>query len=101
MLLLVIGASILIAVVTVFQYREEAEDYHRDRLIRKETAIRENINYVIKNTTYRVETEDVPLIFKDKIYEIKDIHRLELYLYDLNGNLLKSSRVDLIRDTTH
>jgi len=101
MLLLVIGASILIAAVTVYQYREEAEDYHRERLQRKETNIKENINYVLRNTTYPVETEKIPLIFKDLIYEIKDIHNLELYLYDLEGNLLKSSKASFVRDTTH
>src|SRR5690554_6799275 len=92
MLLLVVGASVLIAIVTVYQYRKEAEDYHRDRLLRKESAIRENINYVLKTTTYPVETKQIPLIFKEKIYEIKDIHNLEIYLYDLDGKLLKSSK---------
>ncbi len=100
MILLVIGASILIAAVSIYQYREEAVDYHRDRLERKETAIRENINYVLKTTTYPVETENIPLIFRTKIYEIKDIHNLELYLYDLDGNILKSSKASLILDTT-
>tara|TARA_R100000935_G_C2822962_1_gene160729 strand:- start:223 stop:1680 length:1458 start_codon:yes stop_codon:yes gene_type:complete len=97
--LLVLGASVLIAIVTVFQYRQEAQDYHRDRLLRKETAIRENINYVLKTTTYPVETSQIPLIFKDKIYEIKDIHSLEIFLYDLEGNLLKSSKPSFFRDT--
>lgn len=92
MIFLVIGASVLIAIVTIFQYKNEAQKYHRDRLLRKETAIRENINYVLKTTTYPVETDQIPLIFKDKIYEIKDIHNLEIYLYDLNGKLLKSSK---------
>jgi signal transduction histidine kinase len=101
MLLLVIGASILIAAVTIYQYREETQDYHRERLIRKETAIRENINYVLKTTTYPLETDKIPLIFKDKIYEIKDIHKLELYLYDLDGHLLKSSKASLVKDTSH
>jgi two-component system, NtrC family, nitrogen regulation sensor histidine kinase NtrY len=100
MLLLVVGASVLIAAVTIFQYREEAEDYHRERLQRKEVNIRENINYVIRNTTYPVETKMIPLIFKDKIYEIKDIHNLEMYLYDLEGNLLKSSKASFFKDTT-
>ena len=95
MILLVLGASILIAVVTIFQYSEETQDYHRERLIRKETAIRENIDYVIKNTTYPVETEKIPLIFKNKIYEIKDIHQLEIYLYDLEGNILISNIMPL------
>ncbi len=99
MIFLVIGASILIAIVTVYQYREEAQDYHRDRLLRKEAAIRENINYILKTTTYPVETSQIPLIFKDKIYEIKDIHSLEIFLYDLNGNLLKSSKPSFFKDT--
>ncbi len=99
MFLLVLGASILIAIVTVFQYKEEAQDYHRDRLLRKEAAIRENINYILKTTTYPVETAQIPLIFKDKIYEIKDIHSLEIFLYDLNGNLLKSSKPSFFKDT--
>lgn len=92
MIFLVIGASVLIAIVTIFQYKNEAQKYHRDRLLRKETAIRENINYVLKTTTYPLETDQIPLIFKDKIYEIKDIHNLEIYLYDLDGKLLKSSK---------
>ena len=99
MFLLVLGASVLIAIVTVFQYKEEAQDYHRDRLLRKEAAIRENINYILKTTTYPVETAQIPLIFKDKIYEIKDIHSLEIFLYDLEGNLLKSSKPSFFKDT--
>ena len=99
MIFLVIGASILIAFVTIFQYKEEAQDYHRDRLQRKEAAIRENINYVLKTTTYPEETDQIPLIFKDKIYEIKDIHSLEIFLYDLHGNLLKSSKPSFFKDT--
>lgn len=100
MIFLIIGTSILIAIVTIFQYKEEAQEYHRDRLLRKEAAIRENINYVLKTTTYPEETDQIPLIFKDKIYEIKDIHSLEIFLYDLQGNLLKSSKPSFFKDTT-
>jgi len=100
MLILVIGASVLIVVVTVLQYQEEAEDYHRDRLQRKETAIREHINYIIKSVTYEVVTEEVPIIFKDKIYELKAIHQLDINLYDLNGNILKTSKASFIKDTS-
>ena len=100
MILLVIGASILIAVVTIFQYREEAEDYHRERLLRKEATIRKNIQYVIEETTFSLETDRIPLIFKDAIYEMKDIHNLEINMYDLQGNLLKTSKASFIKDTT-
>tara|TARA_R110002049_G_scaffold77568_13_gene198469 strand:- start:900 stop:2315 length:1416 start_codon:yes stop_codon:yes gene_type:complete len=101
MLLLVILASILIAIVTVYQYREEAEDYHKDRLVRKEKSIRGHIDYILAETTYARETEKIPLIFKDVIYDIKEIHNLEIYLYDLDGNLLKSSKASFLRDTVN
>ena len=70
MLLLLVMTFISLSVLTVIQYKEEAEDYHRERLLRKESNIKENINYVLKNTTYPVETDMIPLIFKSKIYEI-------------------------------
>ncbi len=97
MIFLVLGTSILIAVVTIFQYKEEAKDYHKQRLLRKEKNIRKSIDYVLKTTTYPVITEKIPLIFKDKIFEIKDINGEDMYLYDLNGNLLISSKAEFIK----
>ncbi|MFT7052449.1 MAG: two-component system nitrogen regulation sensor histidine kinase NtrY [Psychroserpens sp.] len=99
MILLVIIASVLIAVVTIYQYNEEARDYHKERLERKETAIISDINYVIRETTYPVETEKVPLIFKDEIYRIDAIHGLRVLLYDLEGTLLKSSKASITKDS--
>ncbi|HSM62568.1 MAG TPA: hypothetical protein VK833_01390, partial [Gillisia sp.] len=70
MMLLVLGASILIAGVTIFQYKQESEDYHRERLERKEQAIRENIKFVLEGTTHVVKTENMPVILQqnNKIY---------------------------------
>lgn len=100
MILLVLLASILIAVVTVYQYNEEAQDYHKKRLERKEENIKEHLNYVLRETTYEVKTERIPLIFKEKIYEIAAIHKLQLNLYDLEGGLLKSSQASLKPDSS-
>ncbi|MGB0788205.1 MAG: ATP-binding protein [Marinirhabdus sp.] len=99
MTLLILLASVLIALVTVFQYREEARDYHRERLQRKEGNITAHINYVLEETTYPKTTGNIPLIFQHEIYDIKRIHGLELFLYDLGGNLLKSSRASFLKDT--
>lgn len=101
MLFLLVMTFISIALVTALQYKEEAEDYHKERLLRKENNIKENINYVLKNTTYPVETDMIPLIFKSKIYEIKDIHNLEIHFYSLDGRLLKSSRASFLKDTSN
>jgi hypothetical protein len=88
MLILVVLASILIAAVTVYQYREEAEDYHHDRLERKQQNIKKHISYVLNDASYPIQTKYIPLIFKDEIYEINRIHNLELSFYDLRAILL-------------
>lgn len=100
MIVLILLASILIALVTVYQYSEETQDYHQQRLERKEKNIKSHINFVIKQTSYEVTTENIPLIFKDEIYKIADIHSLQINFYDLEGSLLKSSKATIAQDTT-
>ncbi|MFN3247637.1 MAG: hypothetical protein ACK42K_13125, partial [Leptonema sp. (in: bacteria)] len=92
MIFLTLIASILIATVSIYQFRKEAREYHQDRLERKETAIAEHINYVLQTTTYPLNTKNIPLIFKDKIFELSDIHSMEINFFDLKGNLLISSK---------
>lgn len=99
MILLVLLASILIALVTIYQYNEEAQDYHKERLDRKEENIKQSIDYAIRETTYPVTTENIPLIFKNEIYKISAIHKLQINLYDLDGGLLKSSKALISNDT--
>ena len=103
MMLLVLGASILIAGVTVFQYKQESEAYHRERLERKEQAIRENIKFVLEGTTHVVNTENMPVILQqdNKIYEISQVHDMQLNVYDLSGKLLIKSNESFFRDTTN
>jgi two-component system nitrogen regulation sensor histidine kinase NtrY len=94
MILLTVISSILIASVSIYQFRNEAKDYHRERLERKENAIKEHINYILNTTTYPLTTENIPLIFseRDKIHELSDIHGMEINFFDLEGKLLKSSK---------
>ncbi len=101
MILLVLLASILIAAVTIYQYSEESQDYHKERLERKETAIKEHIDYVIRDrqNTYEVKTSNIPLIFKEKIHEIAAIHELPIKLYDLEGTLIKTSKASFTVDS--
>ncbi|WP_034887021.1 sensor histidine kinase [Gillisia sp. Hel_I_29] len=103
MILLVLGASILIAGVTVYQYTQESEAYHKERLERKEQAIRENIKFVLDKTTHVVSTENIPVILKerDKIYEMSQVHEMQLNIYDLTGRLLIKSNESFFRDTTN
>jgi signal transduction histidine kinase len=92
MIVLIIVASAILASISIFQFKNEAKQYHQERLEHKEDAIKENINYVLSNTTYPLTPNNLALIFKDKIHELSDIHNLEINIYSLNGKLLKSSK---------
>lgn len=102
MTILVLLASILIAAVTIYQYKEEAEEYHQGRLERKEERIQITINNVLKRTTYPVNKKNIALIFreKDRIYQISEEHSMPINIYGLTGKLLVKSEGGFAKDTT-
>ncbi|EHG98191.1 hypothetical protein, partial [Paraprevotella clara] len=79
-------------------YRQQALEYHDERLIDKENQIKMQIQYVFSQTTFPVETPYIPLIFREDIYTIANIQNLNFALYDLDGILLKSSKASLSPD---
>lgn len=92
MILLVVIASVLIAGVTIYQYREQSKDYHQNRLERKEEQILQSISYVLRETTYEPTTENLEHIFRDEIYKIADVQNVSFNIYDLEGELIKSTK---------
>ena len=92
MILLVLLASVLILVVTVYQYDEQTKDYNIQRFERKEAIAKKTIELELTNkTTYAVKTENLSKIFQNRIYEISSINKLNITIYDLEGKLLKTS----------
>ncbi|SHM95082.1 HAMP domain-containing protein [Polaribacter sp. KT 15] len=92
MILLVLLASVLILVVTVYQYDEQTKDYNIQRFERKEAIAKKTIELELTNkTTYAVKTENLPKIFQNRIYEISSINKLNITIYDLQGKMLKTS----------
>jgi len=101
MILLVVIASILIALITIYQYNEQSKDYHQARLLRKENTIKTSIDIeLMRRTTYPIDTDHLDEIFKDKIYDISDINQMDVYIYDLEGKLKISSVSTFGKDTT-
>jgi len=96
---LVFLASIMILVITISQYSEEAEDYHKKRLLRKESAVKVHINSILENTSFEVKTGKLKYIFKANgnmrglasISELSRIHKMPVNIYDLKGRLIVSS----------
>ena len=99
MIVLILLSSILLASISIIQFKNEARDYHQERLENKENAIKEHINYILSVTTYPMTSQNLPLIFKDHIHELADIHNLEINIYSLDGRLLLSSKASFSIDS--
>ena len=99
MILLVLIASVLISGVTIYQYRETLKDYHAHRLERKEEQVKQSVKYTLQKTTYPQTTENLGLIFKEDIYQIAEVLSAPFNIYDLDGQLIKSSRPRFEIDT--
>lgn len=100
MIVLVILASILILVVTVYQYDEQTKDYNIQRFERKEATTRLTLELELNNkTTYPVKTDNLSKIFQERIYEISSINKLNISIFDLHGNLLISSKTNAFEPT--
>ena len=92
MIVLIIMASVILASISIFQFKNEAKVYHQERLERNENAIKQHINYILATTTYPLNSGNLDLIFKDKIHELSHIHNVEINIYSLDGKLLKLSK---------
>ncbi|WP_231373948.1 sensor histidine kinase [Aureivirga marina] len=92
MIVLVLLASILIATVTIYQYKEQTTDYNAARLQRKERSIQAAIDIRLEQEEkYPVETRYLSSIFRRKVYEISQTHSVDISIYDLKGKLLITS----------
>ena len=98
MILLIIVASVLIVLVTIYQYKEQTDEYNSSRLERKEEAVKASINFWLESgNTFPLESKYLPFIFKDKIYEISEIEKVELNIYNLTGEMVKSSHSGFVK----
>ncbi len=102
MIALVVVASVLIAAITIYQYNEQADDYHTKRLERKEEAIKSAITYELNRDTINyLENLMLPSLLDKKLNEISDIHNIDINIYNLTGTLLRSSFVEAAMDTVN
>ncbi|MFK5959304.1 MAG: ATP-binding protein [Lutibacter sp.] len=100
MILLVLLASVLIAAVTIYQYKEQTNEYNEGRLNRKVESVKATINYWLNSSqnSYEIIEENLAAIFKDKIYEISDVENLKINIYNLKGVMVKSSQSGFVKN---
>lgn len=93
LLLMVLSMTGTIWVAWQFAVRQDAQ-YNEQRLLRKEVAIERSMTYVLDRIPGPFYTEDIPLVFSNRICELSDVHGLDISLYAPDGRLLTQSSVE-------
>lgn len=98
MLLLIIVSFALTGAVSFFHFKSENEQYHQERLRRKEYAVNESIDYFLSTQEANNNTDSIVQLFDTKICELADINNMDINIYSLKGMRLITSNPQLYDD---
>ena len=70
--------------------RDNAKMQSKTDMQNKSEALMSSLDYALSHSM--VETKDIPTVLENKIYEIADINKHDIIIYDLNGNYLLSNK---------
>jgi len=98
MIVLLIITFVLTGAILFYHFARENEEYHSERIKRKEYAVRANIDYFLTPYKDGVSEKEIPEMFTDKICEIADIHNVDIAIYSVSGYLLISSNEDMVNE---
>lgn len=97
-LLVSLISSVLVAVSLTIQYSNQAKAYHKERFHRRELTVLEHLHFIINKSNFILTSSTLPIVLKEEIVELSTIHDVQIDLFDLEGNLLLSSKNYFIVD---
>lgn len=98
MLLILAISFLLTGTISFYHFKEANEDYHEERLRRKESAVLESINFFLHDHEISNNTDSIVSLFDTKVCELAQVNSLDINIYGLNGNLLITSAPHLHED---
>ena len=78
------------AVLSFVILRDNAKMQSKTDMQNKSEALMSSLDYALSHS--QVETKDIPAVLENRIYEIADINKHDIVIYDLNGNYLLSNK---------
>ncbi len=91
---LIVASFVIIGIVTVWFFRNSSEDYHEKRLERKTQSVLSDAKREVQLLMNKVDSSQTIISLLDP-KAISKIHRMDVNVYDLNGELVKSSEEDI------
>lgn len=83
-ILVTLASFVAIAIITILYYSNEYDDYHRARLLRK-------ISSTARTAVWQIREGTDSIVSLPKARSLADIHKIDVNIYDLGGNLISSS----------
>ena len=93
MISLALISSILIAGVTIYQYREQSNQYHEQRLQRKEAQLQTRIEYILSQSPFPNRGEFLDSIFGEVVFQIADEQNVNFRIYNTKGMLITNTQL--------
>ena len=93
MISLVLIASALIAGVTIYQYREQSNQYHEQRLQRKEAQLQTRIEYILNQSPFPDREQFLDSIFGEVVFQIADEQNVNFRIYNTEGMLITNTKI--------
>ena len=93
LIFLVLVASLLIAGVTIFQYSEQSNTYHEQRLERKENQLKKRIGYLLEDAVLEVTPENCAAIFEPHMQQTAAVLNINFRIYSLSGVLMSTTQL--------
>ena len=93
MISLVLIASALIAGVTIYQYREQSNQYHEQRLQRKEAQLQTRIEYILNQSPFPNREQFLDSIFGKVVFQIADEQNVNFRIYNTEGILITNTNI--------
>tara|TARA_B110000858_G_scaffold182236_1_gene221427 strand:- start:2245 stop:3690 length:1446 start_codon:yes stop_codon:yes gene_type:complete len=97
-LALVVLSLVVIGVTTFYFFKDQNEQYHFQRIQRKEKTINSSLQYFLYDLEPSFMSEFITKDFDFKLREIADVNNLPIVIYNLSGKLLITTRDTLFQE---
>lgn len=91
-ILTIVTSFVMIGWVTVIYFRNTSNDYHENRLLRKLSSVLADAEHEIQ---IRMEAGEKEMDLGQLVQSLAPIHRMDINVYDLRGNLITSTELDI------
>lgn len=95
-LAIVVTSAIFVSLMAYINYRQNAKAFRQSKLNQIErvnSRVQETYRYILNSSTDTADYDQLKYAFTQRVFELSNVHKTNINIYDLDGNLLGSNRL--------